>query len=261
MTEAGLHLSRLALDRLLAGGTAPAEARDHLQGCSRCRQRLERMRAADAAFVGRFPSWQALQATRRSALPRRLPLGLALAGSLAAAVVAVVVVRSTSTDQRRGGPRPALAPVSPTERSKGSSVVELAVSRNGRSFVYDGQALQPGDVLAFRTTTAHRYLLLASIERSGAVDVFFADAQGRRSAAIRSGRQVALDRGVELDDYLGRERLIALLSDAPLEVETVRRAIRARWRRLSPAAAEKLQLDRLPLAAEQLSWLIEKVPR
>jgi hypothetical protein len=218
------------------------------------------MQAADEAFVGRFPSWEALSARPRSVAPRRLPLGLALAGALAAVVLAAVIVRFTP-DSGPGGPRPALAPIASGERIKGSSVVELAVSREGRSLVYEGQALHPGDVLAFRTSTEHRYLLLASIEEGGAANFFFTDASGRRSSAIRAGRQVALDRGVELDDYLGRERLIALLSDVPLEVETVRRLILERWRRLSPTAAAELRIGRLPLAAEQLSWLIEKVTR
>jgi hypothetical protein len=149
-------------------------------------------------------------------------------------------------------------------------VVELAVVRHGRTEPYRGQPLHPGDVLAFRLTTRRSHLLVLSAEASGRVSVLLADPTGRRSMGVPPGRPVVLPRGVELDDYLGREHLLVLLSDRPLEVARVRRLLR---RRLTGAPAARdggtgaaalraspgVARGRLDVDAEQLWWTLHKV--
>jgi hypothetical protein len=246
------HLSRLALD-LVCAGAAGAEERLHLDGCERCAAQLASMRQEYGAFLARFPSLDELARSRPATPERRwwraaAPWRLGLAGAVAAAALVAFALSYRQHPPPDGG-----------VRAKGSSIVELAVARGGRSFVYEeGLPLRQGDILAFRYTTARPYLLLLSLERSGKVNVYFTDPSRRRSMRIQPGQGVQLKVGVELDDYLGPERVIALLSQSPLEVEAVRRAVLERFGSLGGADRDRLELGPLQLDAEQFGWLLEK---
>ena len=114
-------------------------------------------------------------------------------------------------------------------RSKGASLVELAVTRGARAFPLDeGVPLNEGDVLVLRYTTQQPYLLLLSLEGSGKVNVYLTDPSRQQSMRVHPGRNVHLKLGVQLDAYVGRER-IALLSGKPLDVDTVRQTIQERF--------------------------------
>jgi hypothetical protein len=245
------HVSRFALDLVLAGAAGEAE-RAHVEGCARCSGLVEELRRDDGGFLGRFPSFETLPAGRARAAvpePRSWIAGwkLGLAGALAAAAV-VVALRVVPRDH-----------VPPGTRLKGGSIVELAVSRGGRSFAHDeGVPLRPGDVLAFRYSTQQPYLLLLSVERSGKVSIYFTDTSRQQSLHIQPGRDVQLKLGVELDEYVGPERVIALLSARPLAVEAVREAVALRFRSLAGSDRDRLELGSLPFEAEQFSWLLDK---
>ena len=140
--------------------------------------------------------------------------------------------------------------------------MELAVTRGARAFpLEEGLPLGEGDVLALRYTTQLPHLLLLSVESSGKVHVYLTDPSRRRSLPVQPGRNLQLKLGIELDAYVGRERIIALLSGRPLEVETVRQIVRQRFHSLRGEDRDSLELGPLPLDAEQFSWLIEKVSR
>jgi hypothetical protein len=248
------HLSRLALDHALAN-VAPEQRHPHLGGCERCAARLALMQRDYDAFLARFPTLEALQLSRPVERPERAsgwsigwPLGLA--GALVTALLLVMFNLGTNS--------PAPPPQSGV-RPKGGSIVDLAVRRGGRSLRYeDSLQLRAGDVLAFRYTTQRRHLLLLSLERSGKVNAYLTDPSRRYSMRVRPGRDVHLGLGVELDDYVGPERVIALLSDRPLDVEAVRHAVLQRFRSLAGDDRDRLELGKLPVDAEQISWLIDK---
>jgi hypothetical protein len=249
------HLSRLALDRVLANVAAGPDLL-HLRDCERCAARLALLQQDDNAFLTRFPTMEALERDRPPERPapapeRKLSIGwpLSVAGALVAALLLLSVIpRGAPPVPSRGG-----------VRTKGASIVEVAVRRGNRSLLYeDGLELLAGDVLAFRYTTRRRHLLLLSVEGSGKVNAYLTDPSRRQSMQIRPGHNVRLGLGVELDDYVGPERVIALLSDEPLDVEAVRQAVQQRFRALSGDARERLELGELPVDAEQISWLIDK---
>lgn len=252
------HLSPLALDRLLFEADSDS-AELHLRGCERCAARLARLREDDAAFLARFPTLEALRSRRDSrpaAAERRswswpTRWKLALAGALVTASIAALVFRGVEPPERSH-----VGAV----RTKGISTVELGVSHGELALpIEEGFPLGEGDVLVLRYTTQKPYLLLLSLESSGKVNVYITDPARRRSLRIRPGRNLQLKLGVELDAYVGRERIVALLSASPLEVEAVRQSVEQRFHSLQGEERDRLEIGPLPLEAEQFDWLIEKV--
>jgi hypothetical protein len=119
------------------------------------------------------------------------------------------------------------------------------VRREGKTFPFENElGLRRGDTLLFRYTSARRHMLLAGIEDSGEVTIFVPDAE------LEPGQNKVAPQGIELDDHLGRERVIVLLSDRPLDPKAVARALEAQQ---DPLAEPRLESD-----ADQASWLIRK---
>jgi len=136
--------------------------------------------------------------------------------------------------------------------------MELLVRRAGRSWAFAGEGLRPGDVLAFRYTSRRRFLLLLGVELSGKISPYVPE-HGPESRPIVAGERVFLDQGVELDEYRGPERLVAVLSDEPLAVEAVTAAVRARMEEMDHEARHAVPVTDLSFPdADVLSWLIEK---
>jgi hypothetical protein len=266
MTEPRAHPSQLVLDRyqaqLLEDPDGSVQA--HISSCERCQIRLASMVTTDEAFLARYPDESALLARRdlknqrgtraekdTSWWPRRpLALGFSLAGALAIAAAVLVI---------RANPDSPLKSDEPTERIKGGSSMELAIRRDGRSFPYQGERLRPGDVIAFRYTTRQQHLILLSLEATGKIQVFF-PADAKKSGEIQPGAQIQLTQGFELDTYRGPERIIAIFSDSPLEVDAVTRIVRDRFSSLGSADRAQIKLGQLSLPGDQLSWLIQKDP-
>ncbi len=271
MTDSEQHPSQLMLDQYIAGALdEKAQAVEkHIASCERCHQRVEQMRSEYQAFLKDFPTWSAIEkrsASRQKAGPSRaraprrrwFPWIITMAPVAAAAMLLIAVLYqasppSTSPPGTSSGRRDL--------RAKGGSVLEIAVSRQGRSFRYAGEPLQAGDVLSFRYTTKHTFLLLMSLEQSGNLGILLADATRTKSMPIKPGKKVRIDQGLKLDDYAGNERLIAIFSVKPVEVKTVKKLIHARFKALTAGAQKRLALGTLPVKGEQLTWLLKKKGR
>ncbi len=247
------HPSRLKLE-LYEHGLLDAVEQDslaHISSCRRCLERLQRMRAEDATFLARHPPEVGLAKRTLRAAPRRWRWGkwLSLAGGFAVMViVALAVIRGPASE----------GDLNTGVRSKGHTIVEVAVTRSGRSFSFHDQPLRPGDVLAFRYTTTTRHLLMLSLERSGKMTCYFQNPERAQSMVITPGKRVTLRQGIELDRYLGPERLVALFSSEPLQVAAVRQAVIQRFRKLSETGRATLDIGRLPFPGDQVSWLLHK---
>ncbi len=242
------RVSELTLRRLAAGelsGEAQAQVRGHLADCARCAKAFARMeREADAYFASvPFEAFaQAVKAKgrgqerRRWAGPAAVALAVAVALVLAAPLQAVLHAPSHSN------------------RSKGD-LLEVYVGGAGAAprIAHSGEALAPGERIRLGYHGAEGdYLLVLAVDESGAVTPVYPE-RGR-SLKAEPGNQVhMLPDSVELTGQ-GFERLVALFSDQPLEVEAAREAARAEFSRARSLAA----MAPLPLDAREQSLLLRK---
>jgi hypothetical protein len=256
------HLSSLMLEKLHLGMLDDPDGtlRAHCETCPRCQEQLAALHAADARFLERFPTEAALVQKSHARSPgrpiyQRWPTA-ALVGLALAAVVALMLVRPSWYSIFHGAPS-AKHGAELAERIKGQSIMEIAVSRAGSSFQFYGQPLLTGDTLVFRYTSNRSFLMLLSLEASGKAQVLLpTDAQ--MSMPIERGAKIRLQQGVELDDYLGPELLVALFSDEPLSAEEVIAEVRRRHASIKGEMRSHLVLGPLPFAADELSWLLKK---
>jgi hypothetical protein len=216
------HASLFALERHRLGETE-GDLRAHIESCDQCRERLRRMQSDDRAFIIARPNLRSIGV--------RPKIRIAPLVALAACVLAAIVV----------------LPDPDTTRMKGDSHVELIVRRGAETFPFDERPLREGDTLLFKYTSARRHMLLAGVEDSGEVSIFVPH------ATLEPGQNRIAPQGIELDDHRGKERVIVLLSDAPLDAGEVQQALAAQ--------ADPLETPHFDYDADQVSWLIEREQR
>lgn len=77
-----------------------------------------------------------------------------------------------------------------------------------------------------------------------------------RSLAIEPGQDRSLERGLQLDEYEGRELILAILSTEPLDAQSI--LARLQEERARGLPLERMS-DRLGLAAAEVrTWIIQK---
>lgn len=233
------HISRLMLDALALGALDRDTAdhiRAHLARCPACR---EDERAA--AELREHFATSVLQRGLPLRRPRRWPW---LAAPLFATAAVLLLLIGRRPDQL-----PELA-------VKGDATWQVVAHRNGRTFaVHDGSELAAGDQLRFIVLPARaRYLLVASVDGSGAVMIYYPYG-GDQSMAL-AGDRVELAGSIELDAASGPERIYALLSDEPITAASVTPHLRA----VAAGGAEAIRgTNALPIPARaQLSLVFEK---
>lgn len=250
------HLSSLALDALALGALPPGErthAEQHLAHCSACRARAQTQEEARAHFSARV-----LPATLPSLRARALPwwrrprawtplLGLALATAAALLVVVRAPEQAAPADEE------------PLYGVKGGASLGVYAHRGERVWkVAQGEALAPGDQVRFRVQPGGLpYLLLVSVDGAGQVSVYHPFG-GRRSARVAAPDSAPLELpgSVVLDAAPGPERIYALFSEAPLDVDAVSPVLESLARGGPRAIRGHTQLS---VSAEaQASFLFEK---
>jgi hypothetical protein len=225
-------LSDLRIDQLLGdelSESARVEVQAHLAGCTPCRARRDDFAARCDTYLAQAPSFGALaervdrlRADRTRARGR--PRARTALFALAAAAAVLLALRSGLTDRTPSGPA---APREPelSDGTRGKGVPELGyfVKRGDHVVLGEpGRVLRPGDRLRF-TYTSSRAQQFALLNRDGrGTRVYYPT--GTRSAAIAAGEAVALDFSVELDDYVGSERVLAVFCEEPFDLEPLRRA-------------------------------------
>jgi hypothetical protein len=220
-------LSDFAFDRWLAGlcpSDEAAAAAQHVASCARCSAR-------HAELVEEKRGWQQARPPVRR-LPRT---PLALASGLALAAAALLALRLTP-----GAPAPDMT------RSKGARAIGFYVKhaqsvRRGGT----GELVAPGDALRFfYTSDRPAFIAVLSIDGAGQGSVYYPSAAPARAVAVAAGRELPLPASTVLDGVLGRETLVGLFCDAPIELEPVLQALTR-----DPAAPAPLgcSLDRLAI--------------
>jgi hypothetical protein len=239
MTTTIKHVPALMLDAFVLGALdrdTEAHIQAHLESCSTCSGDLE----AAAELRKHFT---------QHVFPRGLPARRRyrwwwLAAPALAAAVLILALRP---------PRELPADVA----IKGDASWQVFANRNGRIFpVQDGTELAAGDRLRFAIILdGARYLLVASIDGSGAATIYY-PYDGAQSAAAH-GERIEPTGSIELDDASGPERIYAILSDAPIDAAEVKAQLRV----VARGGADAIRRTRsLPVPARaQISLVFEKV--
>lgn len=247
------HPGELKLRRLRAGELENSESQQlqaHLAGCGRCRVRLRSLELEQEQFereisFDRFAA--GVQRAVKSAEPRRVRWALPAIGMAAAVLVAIVTA-----------PMVMRAPGASTRR-KGSAEVVLRIANkdgSGQRLASAQQAepLSSGDRIRIGYQAgSHSYLVAVSVDRDGIVTPLY-DEKGR-SVRVGSGDQTQY-----LPDSLeftgpGMERVIVILSDEPLELAKVKRAVEIAYH---AAGGDLGRLSTLDVPGEQFHRLVLK---
>lgn len=234
-------LERLAQGELPEERAAAIRAR---LGEAETEARVEELRAADSAFLERFPPRPMGAAIRarleeKSVRSHRRPLRLAAFASLgAAALVAlfVGVLPEPAPEIRAKG----LAPAILVHRSQGGAIEKLS----------DGARARAGDLVQLSYLAAgKRYGVILSIDGSGVVSLHH-PLEGGWAAPLSSEGAVALPHAYELDAAPAFERFFFLAADEPFPVREVLEAAK----RAAPDA-RRLEVD---AGIVQASFLLRK---
>ncbi|HVT08360.1 MAG TPA: hypothetical protein VHO67_12955 [Polyangia bacterium] len=206
-------------DNEIHGTPLPEAVARHVGACPRCRRTAERRETSRQIFATRIaaPLRQRLVAARPR---RRWTLGGAR-WRVPAIVGAMAVVGLFAVVRLRQGDG---GDVASYVGAKGDVAIQLAGRRAGRVFLFEGETTaQPGDELELTVRGASRYVLVGSVDGTGRFSPFYpASLEGRSLALPADGRP--LEPPVQLDDAPGPERIVVVLSRAPLAARDV-----ARW--------------------------------
>lgn len=275
-----VHLGDLALRRLLAGeslGASHEADAAHAAGCADCRRRLEALKEEQQAFAERI-SFDRFSAgvERATRVPGPVPVStprrgwgrpattrsfvtVMSAGALAAGFALFLGVRPLLESNRQRVA--AEAEATRTNRLKGgdraSIVVRIAPADEGaqRSAAVDApEKLALGDRLRVGVQRGtHAFLFAVSLDDRGVVTPLYPEV-GTSLPLPRAGGVHYLPDSLELTGK-GGERLIVLLTDEPLDLETIRRAAEAAF----VAAGKSLaRLPHLALPGDQFHRLFIK---
>lgn len=226
-TTARSHLSSETIDLLLLAAL-PAEetnsAKAHLDECERCRSRWrelneDKQRFEQFVFARTLPKVEARARAQRSPWAWFRPwMGLPAVG-LAAAAVAVVVLTGGGTQTEDE--------VYVGVKGQVPSLSVYAQRGAGGSFeVARGATLMPKDRIRFAVNPGNaKYLLIVSKDGAGAFSVYHPYG-ATESVRLEAGRRVELEEAVELDETPGRERLIAVFSEAPVKAADLELAMK-----------------------------------
>jgi Domain of unknown function (DUF4384) len=262
MNAALRHLSPYELDGLHIGvmdGARAQAARNHLEGCVRCRRMAGELRSWQEHFSGEI--WPTAAGRLRTHLARRPEprrrwrwMALAFLPLAASGAMAALYLRPRAPDS------PVTAEsTAATIGVKGAPAWLVVARRQGRVFPASSETpLAAGDQLRFVVNPGELpYVMVASIDGAGRPSVYFpfgSVASGR----VPTGRRLELPGSLVLDDAPGPERLYALFSRAPLRAEVVTAALRE----VAAGGVHNIRrAEHLAVPADaQRSFLLEKLP-
>jgi hypothetical protein len=208
-------LTDLELERWLAGDlrddrTRAATADD--------RARLEQLRAEHAGFLASVDVGDELRAIRRRAEPlpgRRSSrrVWLAAGGALAAAALAIIVVRHPGAPDPDAGPDDI--------RVKGGSVglvVHVATGAGSRAIAGEGP-VHAGDRIRFEVSAPRAgYVAVIGLDPSGRSTVYYPFG-GAAPARLDAGAGPVLPGAIELDAAEGDEHVLAVYAEQPFALD------------------------------------------
>lgn len=198
--------SAFALDLYWASKKAGDPAiKEHVNACARCAAYLQHLDAVGARPPAAWNAEAPLRplprsSSHRARRGRAFAWASAAAGGLAIAAAALVIVRSrATTDDAYVG-------------VKGTPAVQVIVRRDGRTQIWDGrEPVRPRDALALRVgCEGFAHVTVATPAPVGGTWMRLAD-----HACPRDSNPLPFT--LTVDDQPGEERLVVVLSEAPLD--------------------------------------------
>ena len=209
-----IHVSELAIDRLLAGEVAPTDAsamRDHAASCDRCGALLADALATQTAFSAhrpplRLPAEPPARAATMTVKRCTAVAAMAATAALAAGLVGVLAWPRATQQQ------PELL-----VRTKGGAIVGYYVSSHGaiRRGAPHEQVAAGDRVQLFTSTTEDMWFAAISIDGRGERSVYVP------AQRVAAGQDHTFGMSIELDDTLGDETVTGVFCAAPFVADTI----------------------------------------
>jgi hypothetical protein len=216
-------LSDLALDQWLVGELKPESVRTHMDACTQCASRLERLESDQLAFRDSAPVLvRPLQPEPRASLGQRVRQWLLPGVPLIAVVAVLILWFRTSAEPQEQQTTQAVE----VGRSKGNASIGYYIKRNSQvTRGMDGARLHPYDAIRFTYSSSKpKHLVIVSRDGAGTTSVYYAN--GSSSAAVSAGRDVAISESVVLDTTLGDEVVYGFFCEGPTLVSEITRALK-----------------------------------
>jgi len=248
------HLAELALRRYRAGELSAekcAETDHHLATCASCRSKLRMLVEEQRAFQHDIPFERFAGGVERAQrVPRARPRNLwaaGLGGALAAAAVAVFLVRTTPPTHNgiKGGSVEATVRV-----ASANTLAQRAVPPGSQDILAPGERIR----LGYRTADA-RYLAALSVDEQGEVTPLYPES-GPALAVSPTDKTIFLPDSLEFTGA-GRERVFLFLARTPFDSAAAKQAVK------SAHQGSRGDLATLPNPAfaggqQVFSWLFRK---
>ncbi|MCK6546453.1 DUF4384 domain-containing protein [Myxococcota bacterium] len=221
-----MHPSKRALEEVAFAPTlATAELTAHLAECAACSAEVTALRAERAEFNRALPPRVfAAKLFERADAERTPPLTARLLAWLRPAVAVCAIGLGALTISR------ALTPAEdPAILLKGDTDVRLTVlvSRGGAAArpLAPSEALRAGDLLRFAVDAPKRgHVVVANLDARGRFSLY-APARPGETLVVEAGANQVLPGSIELDDFVGAERIFVLFSERPIDPAAVERAL------------------------------------
>ncbi|WP_404363676.1 zf-HC2 domain-containing protein [Corallococcus coralloides] len=258
------HESSWTLRRLHAGELPPPEAnrvREHAETCEACGATLRSFADAQAAFEAEVPfeGFEAGVERARARQASRAPATRAqwVRPLMAVAASVLVLVLARPLLETGGRTEPVPPPVA-GNRIKGGAGAELRIGGGVEpqrvASTESPEALRPGErVRLGYTADAYRYVAALSVDARGEVTPLYPESGD--SLAVEPGAgQHWLPESVEFTGA-GAERVVLVLTDAPLSMEALSDAARKAF---DAAGRDVTRMAPLDVAGAQTQWILLK---
>ena len=184
-------------------------------------KRVEAQSAAEAAAPSKAPAtgfWQ-----RLGLMLRQPPMILGLAALAAAIIVLPRIIEPGKGFRDKGG-----------LGQDGAAVQVLRLEGSAVRRIADGAVAHEGDRIQFVVNPDGRdFVMVVNVDDQGLFSPYFPDTEGE-SLPVKGDEKALLPWAIDLDGFIGKERIAVLLSDEPLTVAEVEDAVEE-WTEAQPA--------------------------
>ena len=233
-----------------ASAQAVAKMHRHAQSCERCRALVDSLQIQQDAFLKRHPPERMGPELSEKARERiHTKSWITVLAPAAAAIAVLVVVLSVLPEPE---------PKQPGIRTKGVVSLEFFVQKGDEVLPGEsGGIYRKDDRIQFvYSSGANRFLFLVSLDEYGRVSNFNHQAS-TSSVAIVPGNHKVLEGSIILDDTRGLERVFAIFSNHPLQLQEIEQAARQAFQKRERSGGIA-DLDYLPRPYSQATILLHK---